>query len=141
MDFIIVQNITQEAQDKADVESEAVGDIVVTEANQGNGADTVHKSNTEDKSEAVGDIAIVVTEANYESNTELSWEVVNHTAIEVTEVNLEKGADTETQAQSDLVNKPEAVSDTNGTQFKDGNKSVVAEVNQEDTLELDDEVL
>ena len=40
--FIIVQNITHEAQDKADVESEAVGDaaIVVTEVNQEKGADT-----------------------------------------------------------------------------------------------------
>ena len=44
------------------------------------------------------------------------------------------------QVQSDIVNKAESVSDTNGTQFKDGYKGVVAEENQKDTSESDGEV-
>ena len=68
-------------------------------------------------------------------------EAVGDTAIVVKEVNQENGADTQFQAQvqSDVVNILEAVSDTDGTQFKDGSKSFVAEVNQEDTSESDNE--
>ena len=43
------------------------------------------------------------------------------------------------QIQRDVVNKPETVSDTDWTQIKDWSKSVVAEVNQEDTSESDHE--